>query len=77
MGYGKLKNEQTYTFMRIFVVYLTAISGINREEIIVKANKMNNNMEELEFDIIEDLKEAFREKWLEEELEKGIEQGKK
>jgi predicted transposase/invertase (TIGR01784 family) len=76
MGYGKLKNEQAYTFMRIFVVYLTAVSGINREEIIVKANKMNN-MEELEFDIIEDLKEAFREKWLEKGMEKGMEKGKK
>lgn len=73
IGYGKLKNEQTYTFMRIFVVYLTSISGISRNEIIVKANKMNKNMEELEFDIIEDLKEAF----LERGIERGIEKGKK
>ncbi len=73
MGYAKLKKEQTYSFIRIFVVYLTAVSGIKQKEIIIKSNKMSDNMETEEFDIIEALKEAFREKG----IEKGIEKGKK
>ncbi len=75
MGYGKLKNENTYSFIRIFAVYLTAVSNMNRNEIILKSKKMGNNMESEDFDIIEALKEAFREDAREEGLEEGLEKG--
>ena len=73
VGYSKLKNEQTYSFISFFSVYLTSISGISRKEVIQKAKQFINHSNSDDMDIFEEIKETF----LVEGRAEGIEIGKK
>ena len=66
-GYDSIKKEQTTSFIRIMGVYLTAISGVSRKEVIEQAKKSKNNLKPEAMSIIEE--------FVNEGIEKGIEKG--
>ena len=68
-GYNQTKNERIRLFIRILAVYLTAVSGISRQEVIEQAKQSGNNLNSKSMSIIEE--------FIEEGIEKGIEKGKK
>ena len=53
-GYNKRKDEKRRMFVRMFVVYLTTISGMSRQEIIEKAKNSNNNLKSESMTIIDE-----------------------
>lgn len=64
-GYESTINEQTRSFIQIFAVYLTNISGITRQEVIEQAIQLNNNLNPQAMSIIEEFIEIGREKGIE------------
>ncbi len=61
-GYSDIKNEYTRSFIQIFTVYLTSISGMSRQELIQKANQSDNNLKKEAMTIIEEFIEIGEEK---------------
>ena len=53
-GYDNPKKEQTLSFFSIFIVYLSTVSGISRQQIIEKVNYSNNNLKPKAMSIIEE-----------------------
>jgi predicted transposase/invertase (TIGR01784 family) len=73
MGYENSKDEQTASFIRTFGIYLAAISGVTRKEILGQLTLFNNNLNLNAMTFIDE----FIEEGIEKGLLKGIEKGKK
>jgi predicted transposase/invertase (TIGR01784 family) len=74
-GYDDIKNEYTRSFIQIFTVYLTSISGMSRKELINQANQSDNNLKKEAMSIIEEFIEIGQEKGIKIGEEKGIKIG--
>jgi predicted transposase/invertase (TIGR01784 family) len=71
-GFKGTDKEINRSFIRKFVVYLAAVSGMTRKEIIEKAQQSDNNLkkEDMEMDIFDEIAEICREKGMEKGMEK-------
>ena len=68
-GYPNRKNEQRIWFTQAIGVYLAAISGLTRKEIVKKIETSNNNLKSEAMSTFEEFVQEF----VQEGIEKGIE----
>lgn len=71
-GYEIKKDDNTRSFIQMIIVYLTAISGISRQEVIQLTKKSDNNLKSKAMSIIDEFIEEGIEIGLEKGLEKAI-----
>ena len=77
IGYGNRKNEQTGWFIRAFGVYLSAISGVSRQQVIQEVIQSDNNLKSEAMSIVDEFIHEGKKIGKKEGIKEGIEIGKK
>jgi predicted transposase/invertase (TIGR01784 family) len=81
IGYGDRKSEQTGWFIRAFGVYLSAISGVSRQQVIQEVIQSDNNLKSEAMSIVDEFihegKKIGKIEGKIEGIKEGIEIGKK